>query len=309
MPIFSTKGVSFNPAHDIPSLIGKVVLVTGRNSGLRKQSVLELSKHQPTEIWLAARSLHKAQAAAGDIKKLVPNTPIKLLELDVSSLDSVKSAAKTFCQSSSRLDILMLNAGIMAHPPGLTQDGYKIQFGTNPIEHAPLTELLLPVILKTVENDPNADARVISLSSVSHKQAPVGGILFDKLKTKAEGLSDFSWHGQSKLANTLFARELAKRYPQLKVTSVHPGSVATNLFNVAAQETLLIRGLRTLGAPLLSSVENGTKNQLWAATSKEVTSGEYYEPVGVMGNASMYVEDDLARKLWEWPGVELQSCS
>ncbi|KAH6988893.1 short-chain dehydrogenase/reductase [Ilyonectria sp. MPI-CAGE-AT-0026] len=308
MPLFGGKGVNFSPAKDIPALTGKVIIVTGGNSGLGKQSVLELARHKPSEIWLAARSLQKAQAAADDIKTQVPNAPVKLLELDLGSLESVQNAAETFCASSSRLDILMLNAGIMAHPPSLTRNGYEIQFGTNHVGHALLTKLLLPLLLKTAENDPNADARVVCLSSASHRQAPVGGILFDKLKTKSEGISEFSRYGQSKLANALFARELARRYPSLKVASVHPGSIATNLFEVAATQSLLIRGARTLGSPFLSSVENGVKSQLWAATSKEVTSGEYYESVGVKGMASKYAkDDDLARELWAWTEKELQS--
>ncbi|KAL6411849.1 putative short-chain dehydrogenase reductase protein [Ilyonectria robusta] len=329
MPLFGGKGVNFSPAKDIPALTGKVIIVTGGNSGLGKQSVLELARHKPSEIWLAARSLQKAQAAADDIKSQVPNAPVKLLELDLGSLESVQNAAETFCASSSRLDILMLNAGIMAHPPSLTRNGYEIQFGTNHVGHALFTKLLLSLLLKTAENDPNADARVVCLSSASHRQAPVGGILFDQLKTKSdqlktksdqlktksdqlktksEGISEFSRYGQSKLANALFALELARRYPSLKVASVHPGSIATNLFEVAATQSLLIRRARTLGSPFLSSVENGVKSQLWAATSKEVASGEYYEPVGVKGMASKYAkDDDLARELWAWTEKELQS--
>lgn len=107
----ATKGISFDPVTDIPSLEGKVILITGANSGLGKQSSLELAKHKPTHVWMAARSPEKGKEAVDDVKRQVPDAAITFLELDLSSFDSIKSAAKTVIASSPRLDILMLNAG------------------------------------------------------------------------------------------------------------------------------------------------------------------------------------------------------
>jgi retinol dehydrogenase-12 len=107
----ASKGVSFNPATDIPSLVGKIILITGANSGLGKQSALELAKQNPTQIWMAARSVEKGNDAVADVRRQIPHAAVAFLELDLSSFESIKSAATTVLASSDRLDILMLNAG------------------------------------------------------------------------------------------------------------------------------------------------------------------------------------------------------
>ncbi|EON99713.1 putative short-chain dehydrogenase reductase protein [Phaeoacremonium minimum UCRPA7] len=305
--LFFNRGVSFNPKTDIPSLEGKVILVTGGNSGLGKQSVLEFARHEPAQIWLAARDSDKAKTAIDDVRKEVPNANIKHIELDLTSLDSVRNAAKTLLEQSDRLDLLLLNAGIMASPPGLTQDGLELQFGVNHVAHALLTKLLMPLLLKTAEA-PNADVRVIVLSSVGHNMSPKEGIQFENVHTKCDNVQTWTRYGQSKLANALFARELAKRYPQLKTAAVHPGAVNTNLGRYLKESYPFLSFLQPLADLLLTSIESGTKNQLWASVSKDVVSGEYYTPVGVHGNASPQARDDaLARKLWEWTEEELKA--
>ena len=219
-------GKSFNPEKDIPDLSGKVILVTGGNTGLGKETVLQLAKHNPSQIFLAARNPSKAEAAIADVKKVVPTANITFLPLDLTSLKSVDSAAKSFQSQSKRLDLLYNNAGIMAVPAATTQEGYEIQFGTNHIGHALLTKLLLPTMLKTAE-EPNADVRIINLSSMGHQMAPTKGIDFDNLSLSNS--SPWTRYGQSKLANILFAKELAKRYPTITSISVHPGIIKTDV--------------------------------------------------------------------------------
>ncbi|KAI1612913.1 hypothetical protein EDD36DRAFT_249329 [Exophiala viscosa] len=299
--------VSFNPSKDIPSLQGKVILITGGNIGLGRQCVLEISRHQPAQVWLAARNLDKARATADEIKQQVPGAPIKLLELDLTSFESVKKAAKTFESESDRLDILMCNAGIMAAPPGSTKEGYEIQFGTNHMGHALLTRLLLPMLEKTAARS-DADVRVVSMSSYGHRSAPPEGIVFGSLKTPAETMGSLERYGQSKLANVLWARELARRYPQFTVAAVHPGVVNTNLLSGATDAPfwarMLFGSMKALG--VIASAETGVKNQLWAAVAGDVQSGQYYEPVGVAGKGSpKTTDDDLAKRLWEWTEKEL----
>ncbi|ORY25357.1 hypothetical protein BCR39DRAFT_544466 [Naematelia encephala] len=305
------KSVDFKAERDIPPLDGKVILVTGGNIGLGKQCVLEYARHSPAQIWLAARNMDKAKAALEEIQQQLPKTSnppnIKLLELDLSSLESVKKAAITFSAESDRLDILMLNAGIMATPPGLTKDGYELQFGTNYVGHALLAKLLLPVLEKTAAI-PKADVRVIMLSSYGHTLAPKPeGIRFDTLKTEADDLGAFTRYGQSKLAMVLWARKMATLYPQFTVVSIHPGTVRTNLMNNAKGTYWALRMMTKVFYRLIPSVEQGARNQLWASVGKDVQSGEYYEPVGIGGTASDLGKDmKLAQKLWDWTEKELE---
>src|SRR6195952_3199478 len=131
-----TKGVSFNPDADIPPLDRKVILITGGNIGLGKQSAKYLAKHNPAEIWIAARSAETGNAAVEEIKVVSPNVSVRFLPMDLGSFESIKMAAKTFVDSVSRLDILMLNAGIMGTPAGVTKNGYESRFGINHVGHA-----------------------------------------------------------------------------------------------------------------------------------------------------------------------------
>lgn len=308
---FGSKSVPFNPEKDIPTLEGKVILITGANIGLGKQCVLEYARHKPALIWLAARNTEKAQAAADEVHQQVPDVAIKVLEMDLSSLDSVATAARTVTTDSDRLDILMLNAGVMAAPPGLTRDGYELQFGTNYVGHVLLVKLLLPILQQTTTL-PGADVRVIMVSSHALVYAPKQGIVFDSLKSDADNLGAYGRYGQSKLAMTLWTREMARKYPQFKLVSIHPGVVQTNLFNGATGSPTVIRILAKVATStcLLTPVDQGARNQLWASVSKDVKSGEYYEPVGIAGPASSLAEDDtLAKKVYEWTEKELERFS
>jgi len=107
-------GKSFDPIKDIPSLEGKVILITGGNTGLGKETVLQLAKHKPKEIFLAARTASKAEAAIDDIQRIVPSSNVSFIQLDLTSLQSVKEAAFELKRRSDRLDILINNAGTLA---------------------------------------------------------------------------------------------------------------------------------------------------------------------------------------------------
>ncbi|KAK4131655.1 NAD(P)-binding protein [Trichocladium antarcticum] len=311
MVLWGNKGVQFVPDRDIPSLEGKVILVTGGNSGLGKQSILELAKHGPKEIWLGARSEAKAQDAIREITAQVPNAPpIRFLAMDLASLASVRDAATTFRQHADRLDILLLNAGIMAVPAATTHDGYEIQFGTNHLGHALLAQHLLPTLLHTAAQ-PGADVRVVVLSSLAHQYAPAGaGILFDTLRSAAAPQTSTTLrYGQSKLANLLYAQELARRHPALTVAAVHPGVVATNLANTMVAGSALMRvGWWLASCAIGVDVPTGALNQLWAATARGVESGAYYMPVGARSEVAKRWEagSDVAERLWEWTEEELK---
>lgn len=100
-------GISFDPAKDIPSLDGKVILITGGNIGIGKQSALKLSEHNPAQLWIAARNAKTGNATVDEIKTATPGANVRFLEMDLGSFESIKKAVKAFQESVSRLDILM----------------------------------------------------------------------------------------------------------------------------------------------------------------------------------------------------------
>lgn len=302
-----TSSFTFTPDSDIPDLSSKVIIVTGGNSGTGKQSVLQLAKHHPGKLYLAARSKSKAEAAIADIVAVVPTADIKFLELDLASFESVKRAADTILASNDRLDILINNAGVMALPAGLTADGYEIQFGTNHMGHALFTKLLLPLLSKTAA-EPNSDVRIINLSSAAHNFPPRGGFLPGECTTDMKNRYTVTRYGQSKLANILFTKELARRYPNIKSVAIHPGRVQTALSDPMMNEGSIFAWFQRFYDVFdLVTVEEGTLNQLWAATGpkKDVKNGEYYTPVAKGGCASSLAKDSaLAAKLWDWTEAE-----
>jgi NAD(P)-dependent dehydrogenase (short-subunit alcohol dehydrogenase family) len=145
------------------------------------------------------------------------------------------------------------------------------------------------------------------VSSTGHNLAPSGGINFDSLKTEAAALRSFGRYGQSKLANILWARHMAKLYPQFTVNSLHPGLVRTNLMEGASAMPAIVRAISRAMGRAYTQVDQGARNQLWVSVSKDVKSGEYYSPVGVAGKANANGKnDDLAKKLWDWTQKELE---
>ena len=154
------------------------------NAGLGRETVLQLAKHNPKKIFLAARSEVKAEEAISAVKSSVSNdVQISWIPLDLMSAQSIKNAAEQVSAQSSRLDVLILNAGVMALPPGETEMGHEIQFGTNHTGHSYLTRLLLPTLLKTAE-EPNSDVRVVSLASVGYNFAPTFEKILNQEKLK-----------------------------------------------------------------------------------------------------------------------------
>jgi NAD(P)-dependent dehydrogenase (short-subunit alcohol dehydrogenase family) len=262
-----------------------------------------LAAKNPAKIFFSGRNKTKADELITSVKHSSSSTELIFIECDLSSLASVQQAAKQFLAQSSRLDVLMCNAGVMALPPGLSKDGYEIQFATNHLGHALLT----------------ADVRIVNLSSTAHATTPKGGIEFSTLKTPQESLGPiyqprkFTRYGQSKLANLLYTTELAKRYPAITSIAVHPGFVKTNMTTRTSflnRQVVAMAKLASLASGGKSlSFEEGPYNQTWAATTpkENVKTGAYYEPIGTLvvpttnfGNAS-----SLAERLYDWTEKEL----
>jgi NAD(P)-dependent dehydrogenase (short-subunit alcohol dehydrogenase family) len=209
---------------NIPDLTGKVIIVTGANSGIGFEAAKEFARKGAQTI-LACRSMDKAQTALSQIQAEITNAPVEIMQLDLAGLASVRQFADTFKAKYQRLDVLVNNAGIMMVPYGTTEDGFERQFGTNHLGHFALTGLLLDLILKT------PGSRVVNVSSSGHR---MGSVDFDNLiYDGGNGYSPMRAYGRSKLANLLFTYELQRRFEAAGVEAMalaaHPGSSSTNL--------------------------------------------------------------------------------
>ncbi|KAJ7257889.1 oxidoreductase [Mycena haematopus] len=298
--------LKYNPASDIPDLAGKVILLTGGTAGVGKEAILAFAKHNPHRLYFSGRNTVQATQIIAQIKTTSTSVDVVFLECDLTSLASVEKAAKLVISQTDRLDILICNAGVMNVPPALTKEGYEVHFGINHIAHALLIKLLLPTLLRTAEV-PDSDVRIVSLTSQGFSMHPSGGIIFKDLRTtQGSGLIKSLRYGQSKLANILYASELARRYPQITSVSIHPGVVRTDLLST---QSGLVRALSWMTHPFsMLTPEEGAYNTLWAATANKskIVNGEYYEPVGRPGGHARKSRDQkLAKQLWEWTDKEL----
>ncbi|KAK8078830.1 short-chain alcohol dehydrogenase-like protein [Apiospora phragmitis] len=287
------KGASFfDPAKDIPSLAAKVVLVTGAAGDLGRTTAVQLARYgRPARIYAYETAddeeAKSENAGDDDNDNATARTEFRILDLDLGSLASVQACAAAFLAREERLDILVLNAGIIRVAPGTTADGYEAHFGINYLGHALLARLLAPTLVRTAEQSESADARVVVVSSEGHS-------------------SYAQRYGQSKIALIQLAKQLARRHPPLKAAAVHPGRILTGMAESLRKESLLVRITAPMAPLICVPVATGVKNHLWAATSADVVSGTYYEPVGVPDRESAVARDEgLAERLWEWTEKEL----
>ncbi|KAI0893378.1 NAD(P)-binding protein [Annulohypoxylon nitens] len=301
--------LDFNLERDVPELTGKVILITGGTAGLGAATAAMLASRNAAKIYITGRSEASAQRLIADIKSKGSSTEIVWLRSDHTDLATVKEAADSFLAKESRLDVLMTNAGIMALPPGLTKDGYELHFGINHVAHALLIRKFLPLLQKTVKE--HGEARIIPISSLALVLAPRGhGIVFNELKTTQDYwfLGRWQRYAQSKLANLLYGRELARRYPEIFTLIIDPGPSNTGLVSSLSLVDKAIVHLGNINKFLDEG--QGHLNQVWAVgVSKEKAKlGEFYEPVGIQTTSytPFCLDQKLAEKLWDWTEEQLK---
>lgn len=279
---------------NIPDQTGKLALVTGANSGLGYEVSRGLALKGATVV-MACRNLKKGEGAAAKIRDEYPSGGVRLMQLDLADLKSVKQFAESFQAEYSHLDLLINNAGVMATPYGETTDGFELQFGINHIGHFVLTGFLLS-LLENVSG-----SRVVTVSSYAHW---LGRINFDDLNSK-KYYQRWLAYTQSKLANMLFAYELQRKLSQNGRNTIslaaHPGYAETNL----QQHTSLFSFLNPI---LAQSREMGALPILYAATQPGIKGGEYIGPDGFLGqrgyphvarSSKLSHNETTATRLWD----------
>jgi WW domain-containing oxidoreductase len=263
-------------------LSGKSFLLTGCNSGIGKETLRVLGK-RGGRVFAAARTVEKArEATAGFDGDLVP------IACELSDPRSVRACVETL--SKHTLSGIVCNAGIMALPRLELAFGYELQFFTNHVGHFLLVTSLLSQLAP--------DARIVMVSSAAHTAAPLGGIQFDNLGGR-EGYSPWEAYGQSKLANILFAKELARRLTSgQSANAIHPGVINTGL---ARSMPGIARAALAVSSPLfLKSIPQGAATQTYVATHPDMRStGEYFADCNVAPSSHVSRDPALAARLWE----------
>ncbi len=287
---------------NMPDLLGKIIIVTGGNSGLGFEAVKAFANKNALVI-MACRSITKGEEAKQKISEINSKADIRVMKLDLADLKSVRDFATDFKKQFNQLHVLLNNAGIMMVPYGLTKDGFENQMGTNHLGHFALTAQLLDLLKSTPKS------RVVNVSSMAHKNG-----VMDTENLLYEGAKDYSAikaYGRSKLSNLLFNYELQRFFEKNKIDTIavaaHPGVSDTNLFNHAAPKWLM-SVLRPLFQFMIQPASMGALPEIRAAVDSNVKGGEYYGPDGkremkgypiVVESSSASHNQDHARKLWE----------
>lgn len=287
-------------AADIPDLSGRVVLVTGANSGIGYAAAMEFARHGAATI-MACRSPERGAAALDRLLAAVPGAHAEIMDLDLASLESIAAFAGKFRRRHASLDVLVNNAGVMAAPYLRTRDGFELHVGINHLGHFALTGLLLGPIAGT------PGARVVTVSSIMHR---FGRIDREKLVHSKGEYSIWGAYARSKLYNLQFAYQLQRRFSSAGIDvaslAAHPGYTATGLGSQFGPRRP--RWRQRLRDMLIQGPAMGALPILRAAAAPEALGGQYYGPRGLFGerghpvlvasSRSSRSEPD-ARRVWE----------
>lgn len=269
-------------------LEGKTAIVTGANTGIGKETAKDLAG-RGARVILACRDMVKGEQAARDIMREVTGAKVVARQLDLADTKSICQFAENIYNTEKTLHLLINNAGVAMCPYTTTADGYEMQFGVNHLGHFFLTFLLLDLLKHS------APSRVINVSSAAHA---MGNINFDDLNAEK------SYHGakayaQSKLANVLFTRELAKRTEGMGVTTsaVDPGVVNTEIGRHLPNPLNML--MKTFSFMIRTSAE-GAYTIIYCAVTPEnqLLNGGYYRSCACVDSCRAGQDDGTALKLW-----------
>jgi NAD(P)-dependent dehydrogenase (short-subunit alcohol dehydrogenase family) len=265
---------------------GKVCIVTGSNTGIGKETARGLAQ-RGARVILACRDVGKADAARQDITATTGNHEVEVIPLDLASKASIRGFATRFAASHDRLDVLVNNAGLWPTTRGTTTDGLETTFGVNHVGTWLLTQELLPLLRRS------APARIVVLSSALHYR---GKLDWDDLQFERRKYNPTAAYNQSKLANVLFTKALARRLAGTGVTvnAVHPGVVTTELFRNYPKLLFKLMSL------FLKTPEQGAACSLHVATAPELNgvSGEYFEKSRSIPAAAAAMDEAAQERLW-----------
>ena len=276
------------------SMKGRTCLITGASGGIGKETAVALAKLGATVV-MVSRDSERGEAALLDVRRRSGGSnDVHLMLADLASLQAVRSLAAEFRQRHEQLHVLVNNAGALNSRLSLTKDGFETTFGVNHLAHFLLTNLLLDLLKAS------APSRIINVSSSGHTR---GTIDFDGLRGERK-YSGIAAYGQSKLANVLFANELARRLAGTGVTanSLHPGVIRTGFGrNNSGIWGALFRVFHVVARPFLLTPEQGAQTSIYLASSPDVegVTGEYFAKSKQTQSSDRSHDTGLAQRLWQ----------
>jgi len=279
--------------HDLK---GKVFLVTGATEGIGKVAALEFAR-RGAQVVLVGRNPEKSERVLAQLESQSQNDQLELLLGDMSKLADVRAVAAAFAKKHDRLDVLVNNAGAIFSDYKLSADGFEMTFALNHLGYFLLTKELLPLLQKT------PGSRVVSTSSGAHQTGKMDIDYIAKRNGKSAG---FAAYGDSKLANILFTRALARRAKGVAVNCFHPGFVATGF--AQNNEGIMSRLIGVTAKLLARTPEKGAETLIWLATSPEAAtlSGEYCHDCKPAKTSKLARDEAAAEGLW---GLSEKLCS
>jgi NAD(P)-dependent dehydrogenase (short-subunit alcohol dehydrogenase family) len=272
---------------------GKTVLITGGNSGIGKFTAIGLAK-LGAKVVFTSRNQRKGDVARAEIREAAKTQQVEFMDLDLADFASIERFAAEFLRKHERLDVLVLNAGLVLDERSTTKQGFETTFGVNHLGHMLLTELLLDRMKAS------APARILVLSSDAHQGARQG-LDFDDLMAERK-YSGWMVYCRSKLANILYTRALAKRLEGTGITvnAVHPGFVASGFASNDDMRGMANRVGMLLLRPFALSSEKGARTSVWVASDPqfERETGGYYARCKPAKLTSAAKDDAAAERLW-----------
>jgi NAD(P)-dependent dehydrogenase (short-subunit alcohol dehydrogenase family) len=272
-------------------LEGRTYLVTGANTGIGRATAADLAARGGRVVF-ATRSAEKTLPVIDELRTSTGNDRLEHLPLDLTDLASVRRAAATLLDAGDPIDVLVANAGL-AGQRGVTEQGFELAFGVNHLGHFLFVTELLPLV------QAGADARIVVVSSDSHHDAK--DLDEVALRQRTQTTTGMREYARSKLANVLFAQELARRLPaeDVAVHSLHPGVIASDIWRRVPWP------IRPLMTWRMRSTEQGAATSLWCATSPDLVgeTGRYYADCAAK-DPSEVATPELASWIWarseEW---------
>ncbi|KAF0902512.1 hypothetical protein E2562_017911 [Oryza meyeriana var. granulata] len=277
-------------------------IVTGAKNGIGRETARVLAL-RGAEVIIPARTMESGIKVKESIAEEIPGSKLHVMEMDLSSLNSVRRFAKAFNSSHSHLNILINNAGIMACPFQLSKDGIELQFATNHVGHFLLTNLLLDK-MKLTARKTGVQGRIINVSSVAHKRSDGSCFDLNKLNDKSR-YKPFIAYSHSKLANILHANELASFFQEegcnLTANSLHPGVILTNITRYVATNSVVI-SILSVANLFLKNTQQGAATTCYLALHPDVkdVSGKYFADCKEATPRPVARDAELAKRLWDF---------